>query len=686
MASSGTIKESIRTGYAIQIAWTVDSQSVANNTSTVTAKVQLVSTGSSYTINSSASKSGSLTINGSKYTFNFSAALSGNQTKTLFQKTVTVAHNTNGTKTCSFSCVAGINVTLSGTYYGDVTASGSGVFNTIARASTIASVTSSVAINGTNTCAVTITRASSSFTHSVKFSLGSAVSYTATGVGTSTSYAIPLSWLNNIPNATSATATVTVTTYSGSTKIGSAVSKNFTLTVPSSVVPTISSISLSEAVSGLNAQFSAYVQNKSKLAVTVNAAGVYSSTIKSYKTTINGVNYSAKTFTSGVLSKSGSISITSTVTDSRGRTASKTSTITVVAYSAPKITAFSGFRALSTGVENYDGTFLKAVVNFAISSVNNKNSKTYKIEYKLKTATSWTEMTSGSVYTLNTSVLSEEGILNINNSYDVKLTIKDYFSTATALIDIPTAFTLLDFNASGRAAAFGKVSEMSEGVEFGVPTHFTYGETPEGAVDIPTGTDCNDLMKEGYYSFSTSILASMTNIPISSGASGCVFVHRVGDSGQLMQIAVRCSDTYTEIWQRFYYGTGWKNWRKISQGKKILWSGGMYMTASHTATLSELVSEQPNGIVLVFSRYSSSTVQNYHYNHFFVHKEFVASHAGAGSQFFMTTDGTFGVIASKYLYIHDDKITGSDSNNKSGTANGITYNNAGFVLRYVIGV
>ena len=110
------------------------------------------------------------------------------------------------------------------------------------------------------------------------------------------------------------------------------------------------------------------------------------------------------------------------------------------------------------------------------------------------------------------------------------------------------------------------------------------------------------------------------------------------------------------------------------------------MTASHTATLSELVSEQPNGIVLVFSRYSSSTVQNYHYNHFFVHKEFVASHAGAGSQFFMTTDGTFGVIASKYLYIHDDKITGSDSNNKSGTANGITYNNAGFVLRYVIGV
>ena len=144
MATSGTIQTEIRTGYRIQIAWTVDAQSVANNTSTVTAKVQLVSTGSSYTINSSASKSGSLTINGTTYSFTFTAALSGNQTKTLFTKTVTVPHNADGSKTCAFSCTAGINVTLSGTYYGNVTASGSGVFNAIARASTISSPVSMV--------------------------------------------------------------------------------------------------------------------------------------------------------------------------------------------------------------------------------------------------------------------------------------------------------------------------------------------------------------------------------------------------------------------------------------------------------------------------------------------------------------------------------------------------------------
>lgn len=458
MATSGTIQQAIRTGYRIQIAWTVDSQSVANNTSTVTAKVQLVSTGSSYTINSTASKSGSLTINGTTYTFSFTASLSGSQTKTLYTKTVTVAHSTDGSKTCSFSATCGINVTLSGTYYGSITASGTGTFDTIARASTISGVTSSVAINGTNAVTVNITRASSSFTHTVVFSFGS-YSNTITGVGTSTSYAIPTTWINAIPSATSGTAKVTVTTYSGSTKIGSAVSKNFTVTVPSTVVPAISTLTLSEAVSAVATQFGVYVQNKSKITAKTTASGVYSSTIKTYKTTIQGVNYSGATVTSGVLTKSGTSTVTVTVTDSRGRTASKTASITVIAYTAPKITSFQGFRCLADGTENYEGTYIKAAFNFSISSVSEKNTASYTIEYKLSTASTWTALTSGSVYALNSSIISASGAFSVDSSYDIRLTVKDYFATITSTFEIPTAFTLLDFNASGKGLAFGKVSE-----------------------------------------------------------------------------------------------------------------------------------------------------------------------------------------------------------------------------------
>ena len=470
MASSGTITESIRTGYQLKIAWTVDSQSVANNTSSVTVKVQLVSTGSTYTINSTASKSGSVTINGTKYTFSFTAGLSGNQTKTLYTKTVTVAHNADGTKTCSLSATCGINVTLSDTYYGNVTASGAGTFDTIARASSIASVTSSVSVNGTNEVAVSITRASSSFTHTVVFSFGT-YSKTTTGVGTSTSYAIPTSWLNAIPNATSGTAKVTVTTYSGSTKIGNAVSKNFTLTVPSTVVPTISAVTLTEAVSGLAAQFGGYVQNKSKIAVKITAAGALSSTIKTYKTSIQGATLTGASVTTGILTKSGTSTVTITVTDSRGRTASTTRSITVAAYAAPKITSFQGFRCLANGTENYEGTYLSAAVNFSISPVGDKNTKSYKLEYKLQSATTWTALTSGSVYALNSTIVSSSGLFGVDNTFDIRLSVTDYFGTVTSTFDLPTAFTLIDFNKSGRGIAFGKVSEVADGMEIDMPMH-----------------------------------------------------------------------------------------------------------------------------------------------------------------------------------------------------------------------
>lgn len=124
----------------------------------------------------------------------------------------------------------------------------------------------------------------------------------------------------------------------------------------------------------------------------------------------------------------------------------------------------------------------------------------------------------------------------------------------------------------------------------------------------------------------------------------------------------------------------------IDNGGNILWSGVFYMQASQRIELSEPVSKQKNGIVLVFSRYSDGVGQNYNYNHFFVHKAFVATHSGVGSQFLMSSDGLFGVVCSKYIYINDVALTGHANNTATGTANGITYNNSGFVLRYVIGV
>lgn len=685
MASSGTIQEAIRTGYRIQIAWTVDSQSVANNTSTVTAKVQLVSTGSSYTINSSASKSGTLTINGTKYSFTFTASLSGNQTKTIYTKTVTVSHAANGTKTCSFACTAGINVTLSGTYYGTVSASGSGTFNTIARASTISSVTSSVAINGTNAVTVNITRASSSFTHTVVFSFGS-YSKSTTGVGTSTSYAIPTSWINAMPSATSGTAKVTVTTYSGSTKIGSAVSKNFTVTVPASVVPTISSVAVADTTTN-QSTYGNMVQGKSKPKFTITAAGAYSSTITAYKTVFESKTYTGATPTASAITKSGTVTAKITVTDSRGRTASVDKSWTVVAYSAPKITSFQGFRCLADGTENYDGTYLNAAVKYSVSPVNNKNTATYTLEYKLSSATTWTSLASGSAYSLSESIISAKEILGVDNSYDVRLSVSDAFSTVRSIIDIPTAFTLLDFNASGRGLAFGKVSEKTEGVEFGLPAFFSHGEAPSSVTYLQGGVDLDTILEPGFYAIpTTEVSGTLINKPWAATSTGSLIVLREGNGLQKCQIAHQCNKNNGCIYERSYYTNAWGEWRTVyNGGGKILWTGGYYMTAAHIITFSELASQQPSGIVLVFSEYSDGAARNQTWSSHFVHKSLITSHSGTGNVFWMSTsNGAY--VATKYLYIRDDGITGHANNGIVMEGSGITLTNTRFVLRYVIGV
>jgi len=686
MAASGTIQQAIRTGYRLQIAWTVDSQSVANNTSSVTAKVQLVSTGSSYTINSSASKSGSLTINGTKYTFTFTAALSGNQTKTIYTKTVTVAHSSDGTKTCSFSATAGINVTLSGTYYGNVTASGSGTFNTIARASSISSVTSSVSVNGTNACTVNISRKASSFTHTVVFSFGT-YSKTTTGVGTSTSYAIPTSWLNAIPNATSGTAKVTVTTYSGSTKIGSAVSKNFTLTVPASVVPTFSSVAVADTTTN-QTTFGNMVQGKSKPKFTITAAGALSSTIKAYKTVFEGKTYTGATPTASAITGSGSVTATITITDSRGRTASTTKSWTVVAYAAPKIVSFQGVRCLADGTENYDGTYAKLTVNYSISPVNNKNTGSYALEYKLQSATAWTALTSGTNYALNATIISDKGFLSVDNSYDVRLSITDSFGTVRSITEIPTAFTLLDFNAGGRALAFGKVSEKSEGVEFGLPAFFSHAECPGSPTYLQGGQDLNNILEPGFYAIpNTATSATLLNKPWTSTATGGLYVMVEGDGMGKIQIAHNLSKTDGCIYERSYYQSTWGEWHTVyNGGAKILWTGGYYMTAAHIITFAEPASKQPNGIVLVWSEYADGAAKNQTWSSHFIHKSLIASHSGTGHVFWMSTsNGAY--VATKYLYMRDDGITGHANNGITIEAiSGITLNNNRFVLRYVIGV
>ena len=245
-------------------------------------------------------------------------------------------------------------------------------------------------------------------------------------------------------------------------------SKNFTLTVPASVVPTISGVTVAETESGINAQFGGFVQSKSKVKITITAAGALSSTIKAYKTVLDGKTYTGSAPTTSALATAGNRTATITVTDSRGRTASTTRTIAVIAYAAPKINTFTAIRANGLGNADDNGTMALARIKFSVSAVNNKNAKNYKVEYRQKGTDAWTQAATGSVYAYDSNML-----LNVNMSpdasYDLRLSVEDFFSTTQALSEVATAFTLMDFNTSGKGVAFGKVSEVENGMEIDLP-------------------------------------------------------------------------------------------------------------------------------------------------------------------------------------------------------------------------
>lgn len=337
---------------------------------------------------------------------------------------------------------------------------------------------------------------------------------------------------------------------------------------------------------------------------------------------------------------------------------------------------------------DYEGECASISVAYSVATANNKNTATYKLEKRKNGDTAWEEVSSGNSFTLSENIVTG-AVFSPDSAYDIRVTVKDYFAIVTRTAEIPTAFTLLDFNASGRGMAFGKVSELEEGIEFQLPAYFNHAETPSSVKYLDSGQDLNDLLTEGFYSIpNTAVSGTLLNKPWTSTATGSIVVLNEGNTNQRLQIAHKGTKGDGCIYERCYYQGTWGDWQVVHNGgQKVLWSGGYYMTATHTITLSEKVSEQTSGIMLVFSRYSGGTQQNYHWNHFFISKEWVKLHGGTGCSFILTTDGAFGIMGSKYLYIHDDKIGGNDVNNQTGTAaSGITYNNAAFILRYVIGV
>lgn len=241
------------------------------------------------------------------------------------------------------------------------------------------------------------------------------------------------------------TGTFAVSSYSGSTQIGSTSSKTATVsTTAANSGPTLSGFTFADSyatTTAITGNDQLFIQGYSKLTVTPGTATAKNNaTITNYTATCNGVSVSNTTgdaLTVGVVSKSGTVAVVLTVTDSRGYTASVSKNITVLAYAKPKVSSLTLRRTNDIEAE------MQLVFNGSISAITvdsvQKNSLLYvRYRYKATSATSYSSYVSIlSAVTQSGTSFSYSNLelrsLASDQSWDVHIQIRDQLNSLSSL-------------------------------------------------------------------------------------------------------------------------------------------------------------------------------------------------------------------------------------------------------------
>lgn len=315
MALSGTIEKTFSRGYTLGTNWGA-TQNISGNYSTVTCNHYLICN-SGYDLYIG-SRSNSCIVGGSTKAFT-SAAIStgGNSTISLGTTTHTINHNADGTASISLSTTFSVKATITGSYVESVTANGTATLDTIPRKSSI--TCNSFYIGDSTT--ININRASSSFTHTIKYNYGTLSGTIATKTSeTSIGWTPPAAdFYGQIPNGTTGYGSITCETYSGNTLIGTSTANFNAYAKESDCIPDVSAtiVDTNESTIALTGDSTKLIKYLSQPKVTINATAKNSASIKSRKMTWGDGQTSTNaeaTFTSGVTSSN----VTVSATDSRG--------------------------------------------------------------------------------------------------------------------------------------------------------------------------------------------------------------------------------------------------------------------------------------------------------------------------------------------------------------------------------
>lgn len=495
MALSGSFTGTTANEYIVPtIIWSA-TQSVSGNYSMVTAELRYSRTNSYTTYGD---WYGSITINGTKVPSTevdndgwIHITISKNS-NTLAMKTpaIKVPHSSDGTKKITISAVGRI----SGTTLESTSISSTVTLDTIPRAS---SITSASAVTLDNKCSIKWTPLASSFVYKVKLSCGGVThtsDYIEPGSTSAYTYSATMSisyWAKAMPKAYSGTCTATLYTYTSSSStsaIGSD-SATFTLTLPSSIKPTVS-FATPTLINGWNGY---YIQGKSKCTLSATFAAGTGSSITSCSISGTGLSKTGTgtslSGTTNILTKSGTITYTAKITD--GRTSvSTTKSIYVYPYTSP-ILSLSAARTSANGS-------VKITYKASCSSIKSENNlDTLKVYKKKSTDSTWPLDAEKTVTLSGTSVSDSITLSGFESasSYDFKAIVTDTYgsSSAAATASVASEFRILNINANKTGIAFGKMSESNNLFECGLPTQFNKNVVTNGGFGCSNNYDAGNF-------------------------------------------------------------------------------------------------------------------------------------------------------------------------------------------------
>lgn len=537
-------------------------QNIANNTTLVNWRMTVSRTGAYYTYNENGDSTLSLDLNGGRvHTSNPRWRTSGEEFQ-MASGSTTVGHNADGTKSFGFSATFNPNNGL----HGVITVSGNITLQTIPRSSSISFSTGTIG----SPLAITINRASSSFTHTLRWAWGSRSGTIASGLTTSASWTIPMDFCNELPNNVSGTGTLFVDTYSGSTKIGTQ-SKKFTANVPSSVIPSFTGITLDDQNATAKSLLTGntFVQIMSNIKVTFNGAvGAYGSTIKGFRAEVLNRNIilTSNGGTLGPMNFNGTATIRASVTDSRGRvSATKDVTITLLEYYAPVIS----IQVLRTR-ENPNILQVLRTINVAPLNFGgvNKNSTKLVFEVAPLGSTSFVTDTGSAggewttIFTLTNSAANLGGNYSSTSSWTVRAKLSDKFTSSNPTIASTTVGTERVINACDKDGRFGvgKIPELGPAGSVDAAGNIYAGGAPIGHYSSISITDINNALTAGVYTINNTTI----NQPFGISEWG------------YLEIIVTKSNTHNNsnnwIWQKYATTSGKVFERyKVNSGAWTAW-------------------------------------------------------------------------------------------------------------------